>query len=192
MDQREISIESFLTDIHEIRRQGFATEAIHSYLRETLIEPASLQRYIFFRTDRYTRNLVYKDDAFELLVICWNINQHAPVHGHEGERCWSRVEQGQLRFCSYRELSENPLIVQQISEPYCGARGHLDGPADIHKVENLLSAGEPAVSLHLYSRPYDRCDIYDLAKSEKRQVRLQYDSLYGKLNDSQILHQRLD
>lgn len=187
MNQREISIESFLTDVNDIRRQGFATEAIHAYLRETLIEPASLQRYILFRPDRYTRNLVYKDDAFELLVICWNVGQHAPVHGHEGERCWSRVEQGKLFFCNYREVSENPLIVQQITEPYCGDRGHLDGPADIHKVENPSSLREPAVSLHLYSHPYDQCDIYDLAKNEKRQVRLCYDSLYGKLIDSDSL-----
>jgi hypothetical protein len=41
----------------------------------------------------------------------------------------------------------------------------------------------PAVSLHLYSHPYDECDIYDLEKNEKRRVRLRYDSIDGKLTE---------
>jgi cysteine dioxygenase len=179
--QKTLSMEVFLGGINDILRQGFATEEIHAYLQKTLIEPASLQRYIFFRPERYTRNLVFKNEAFELLVICWNIGHQAPVHGHEGERCWSRVEQGSLLLCNYREISENPLVVRQIGEPYRGERGYLDGPADIHSVANPASSKAPAVSLHLYSHPYDQCDIYDLDKNEKRRVRLRYDTVDGKV-----------
>ena len=177
--QEELTIEAFLGGINAILLRGFATGEIHAYLQKTLIEPASLQRYIFFRPDRYTRNLVSKNEAFELLVICWNIGQQAPIHGHEGERCWSRIEQGSLLMCNYRELSDNPLVVQQINQPYRGERGCLDGPADIHSIAN--PAMTPAVSLHLYSQPYDQCDIYDLDKNEKRRVRLCYDSIDGKV-----------
>src|SRR5918999_4024835 len=155
MTQRLLSMEAFLDGINEVLRRGFATEEIHAHLQTTLIEPASLQRYIFFRPERYTRNLVFKNEAFELLVICWNIGQQAPVHGHEGERCWSRVEQGSLLLCNYRELSKKPLVVQRINQPIRGERGYLDGPAGIHSVANPAAAAEPAVSLHLYSRPYD-------------------------------------
>jgi cysteine dioxygenase len=183
--QKPLSMEAFLDGIDDILCRGFATEEIHAYLQKTLIEPASLQRYIFFRPERYTRNLVIKNQDFELLVICWNIGQHAPVHGHEGERCWSRVEQGSLLLCNYREISENPLVVQQVGEPYCGERGYLDGPADIHSVANPASAVAPAVSLHLYSRPYDQCDIYDLEAHQKLRVRLRYDSIDGKVIEPQ-------
>jgi cysteine dioxygenase len=177
--QTSLTMEAFLDGINDILRRGFATDEIHAYLQKTLIEPESLQRYIFFRPERYTRNLVLKNDFFELLVICWNIGQQAPVHGHEGERCWSRVEQGSLLLSNYREISENPLVVQQIGEPYCGERGHLDGPADIHSVANPSTV--PAVSLHLYSHPFDQCDIYDLENNQKRRVRLRYDSIDGKV-----------
>lgn len=181
--QRLVTMEAFLEGLDAIKRQGFATSRIHAYLQESLMDPTSLRRYAHFRLDRYTRNLVFKDEAFELLVICWNIGQQAPVHGHEGERCWSRVEQGRLVLCNYREISERPLVVEQIDGPYVGERGHLDGPADIHSVANPAASAEPAISLHLYSRPYDRCDIYDLEKLEKRRVRLHYDSVAGKLID---------
>ena len=180
-DQKSLSMEAFLDGINEVLSRGFATEDIHAHLQRTLIEPDSLQRYIYFRPERYTRNLVFKNEFFELLVICWNIGQRAPVHGHEGERCWSRVEQGSLLLCNYREFSEKPLVVRQIAEPYRGERGHLDGPADIHSVANPSPL--PAVSLHLYSHPYDECDIYDLENNEKRRVRLRYDSIDGKLTE---------
>lgn len=177
--QNLLSMEAFLDGINYVLRRGFATEDIHTHLQKTLIEPDSLQRYIFFRPERYTRNLVFKNEFFELLVICWNIGQRAPVHGHEGERCWSRVEQGSLILCNYREVSENPLVVRQIGEPYRGERGHLDGPANIHSVANPSMV--PAVSLHLYSHPYDQCDIYDLENNLKQRVRLRYDSIDGKV-----------
>ena len=177
--QKSLSMKAFLDGINDVFNRGFATEDIHAHLQRTLIAPDSLQRYIFFRPDRYTRNLVFKNDFFELLVICWNVGQRAPVHGHEGERCWSRVEQGSLLLCNYREYSEIPLVVRQIGEPYRGERGHLDGPADIHSVANTSML--PAVSLHFYSHPYDQCDIYDLEKNEKRRVRLRYDSIDDKL-----------
>ena len=41
-----------------------------------------------------------------------------------------------------------------------GDKGFLDGPAEIHSVENIFN--EPAVSLHIYAKPFDACDIYDL------------------------------
>ena len=142
--------------------------------------PLSLQPYVSYRRERYTRNLIYKSDDFELLAICWNVGHKAPVHGHEGELCWSRVEKGMLRFTNYREVSEKPLVLERLADPVAGGRGHLDGPADIHEVDNPEPTGEPAVSLHLYARPYDECDIYDLVQGEKRRVKLLYDTMYGK------------
>src|SRR5688500_1593713 len=178
-DQKSLSMEAFLDGINDVLGRGFATEDIHAHLQKTLIEPDSLQRYIFFRPERYTRNLVFKNEFFELLIICWNIGQRAPVHGHEGERCWSRVEQGSLLLCNYREFSENPLVVRQIGEPYRGERGHLAGPDDTHSVTKPSMA--PAFSLHLYSHPSYQCDIYDLENNLKQHVRLHYDSIDGKV-----------
>ena len=47
----------FSDGINDILERGFTTEEIHAHLQKTLIEPDSLQRYIFFRPERYTRNL---------------------------------------------------------------------------------------------------------------------------------------
>lgn len=174
------SMEDFLGNLQALAAKGFHPSEVYEYLRGNLIKPDSLETYICFRPDLYTRNLVYKDETFELLVICWGVGQKAPIHGHEGEYCWARVERGSLRITNYRELSEAPLVLDRLSKPVNGERGYLDGPADIHEVENLASFGQAAVSLHVYSHPYEECDVYDLARREKRRIRLAYDTMFGK------------
>ena len=84
----------------------------------------------------YTRNLIHREPNFEIMLVCWPPHISAPIHGHEGEKCWARVQTGKLNICNYKEVSRNPLKLEKIQELEC-APGFLDGPADIHSVENL-------------------------------------------------------
>ena len=59
--------------------------------------------------------------------------------------------------------------------------GYVDGPADIHAVTNPAVLGEDAVSVHVYCRPYDACDIYDTEQGAVRRVQLVYDSVPSHL-----------
>jgi hypothetical protein len=113
-------------------------------------------------------------------VICWDSGQAAPVHGHEGEYCWARVERGRLRFTTYRVDSEDPLVVTPTGPSVDVEAPYLDGPADIHAVENPVEFGGPAATLHIYARPYDACDVYDLARGVRTRVTLGYDTIDGQ------------
>jgi NitT/TauT family transport system ATP-binding protein len=166
--------------VEAIRRLTAGTldrQAVHAFLAGTLITPGSLEPYARFEAGRYTRHLVYRSPDVELLVLCWARGVWAPIHGHEGELCWARVERGRLRFTNYRELSREPLRLVPTGPSLDGGPGHLDGPANIHAVENLAEFAEDAVSLHVYCRPYDECDLYDVAEGVVRRVRLRYDSV---------------
>merc|ERR1712004_10790 len=46
--------------------------------------------------DCYTRNLVHKEDDFEVTVLCWRANTKVPVHSHPKSQCFYRVLQGSL------------------------------------------------------------------------------------------------
>ena len=177
---RYVAMDQVVADIESFAARDFPQEDIESYLSETLIEPEELDGYLSFCEDRYTRHLVHKDEDFELLVICWGSGQRAPIHGHEGELCWARVERGRLRFSNYRLLSEEPIQLELDGEPLDGAAGFLDGPAEIHAVENPTEFGGNAASLHLYSKPYSECDIYESEQGPRRRVKLAYDSIGGK------------
>lgn len=176
-------MEEFLDRVHYFAARGFKNSEVLPFLQSNLIAPLSLEPYLFWVPHRYSRNLVFRTQDFELLVICWDRGQASPVHGHEGENCWARVEQGKLQFLNYRETSREGarVTLTATGKPLNGKPGHVDGPADIHGVSNLIESGERAVSLHLYSRPYDECDIFDLEHGTVSKMRLCYDSRHGKV-----------
>lgn len=178
--KRYVAMSDVIDDIKAFAARDFPKDEVNSYLSETLVEPKTLEPYLSYCEDRYTRHLVHKEEDFELLVICWGIGQRAPIHGHEGELCWARVERGKLRFSNYRVMSEEPLRLERIDDPTDGAVGFLDGPAEIHAVDNPKEFGANAASLHLYSKPYSECDIYESEAGPRRRVRLAYDSVYGE------------
>ena len=172
-----VKVHDTIAELIELEKAGFATEAVQAYLAATRIEPTSLRPYLNFQRTHYTRNLIYRTDGFELLAICWNVGQAAPIHDHEDQRCWARVEQGTLRFTNFSLLSESPLCLEQVGPSVRGGPGHLDALAGIHRVENDPSFGQRAVSLHLYSRPFPECTIYDLTRCKRRRRRLRYDTV---------------
>lgn len=177
--KRYVAMTKLVDDIKSFAARDFPQDEIGAYLSETLVEPASLESYLSYCEDRYTRHLIHKEKAFELLVICWGSGQKAPIHGHEGELCWARVERGQLRFANYHLVSQEPVRLERIDEPVDGGAGFLDGPAEIHSVENPTDFGTNAASLHLYSKPYSECDIYDSENGPRRRVQLAYDTVHG-------------
>jgi NitT/TauT family transport system ATP-binding protein len=177
---RHLGFDHLIDDLKRFAAGGFPATDVRQYLARTLMDRAALEPYLNFCDEHYTRNLVHKDPDFELLVICWGRGQKAPIHGHEGELCFARVERGRLRFSNYAMLSEDPVRLRPTGAPVDGGVGFLDGPADLHAVENPVEFGENAASLHLYSKPYAECDIYDSESGPRRRVKLAYDSIQGK------------
>jgi predicted metal-dependent enzyme (double-stranded beta helix superfamily) len=177
---RYVAIDRLIGDLKGFARNGFPADDVKLYLAGTLIEPSALEPYLHRSETHYTRNLVHKDEDFEILVICWASGQSAPIHGHEGELCFARVERGTLRFSNYAVRSEEPVRLERLGDPIEGGVGFLDGPADIHAVDNAPDLGADAVSLHVYSRPYGECDIYESEEGPRRRVLLTYDTVDGK------------
>ena len=164
--------------LKEFSKKDFPVPEVSSYLLDLNIDQEELKKYLLRADDHYTRNLIHRDRDFEIMIICWPPNTSAPIHGHEGEKCWARVQDGNLQICNYEEVSSSPLKLSMIQELSC-APGFLDGPADIHSVENITA--EFATSLHVYAKPYDACDIYDIEKGTVDRIKLSYHSIDGIL-----------
>ncbi|MDA2933372.1 cysteine dioxygenase family protein [Acidobacteria bacterium AH-259-D05] len=178
MEKRELTVSELVNQLNQFADQRFPIDEVDSFLRQLSLPRHELEPYTFFDSDQYTRNLIHKSEEFELLAICWQPGQDSPVHGHEGEKCWSRVEMGKLRFTNYLAVPSGDFFNFEILSVNVGNPGHLDGPADIHKVENAFD--EPAVSLHLYSYPFEACDIYDLENHCTNRKTLGYFSKFGR------------
>ena len=179
------SVDRFIEGLCRIPESDFTVPSVGRYIEEDRVDLDSLSPYLFFRPTHYTRNLIYKCGLFELLAICWEAGQVSPIHNHQGQNCWMGVPLGKLAVQNYDvvkidgaghcELREAERLVMDPGHP-----SSVDNDRPIHAVLNLPEYGQRAVSLHVYSRPYDRCLVYSLNESSYREVPLFYDSEYGK------------
>jgi cysteine dioxygenase len=170
--KRELSLNQVIEELQMFARKNFPVQEVTEFFKTTSTPLSQANQYLFFSPLKYTRHLVHRSHDFELLYMCWSSGQKSPVHGHEGEKCWFRVEQGALQIVNY-ELNQTNLP-KKISVD-SALTGFVDGPADVHLVENHTT--ERAISLHLYARPFDACDVYDVTSRQVSKKKLTYDSV---------------
>jgi cysteine dioxygenase len=184
-----VKIDQLVSGLREMSDEMFVCEPVYEYLSSRQLDADSIQKYLQWSPKFYTRNLIYKDERFEMMAICWDKGQVSRVHNHWDQRCWMMVPVGKL-------LGQN-FGVEEIDESrgYCklyetnnfelteclAARVDLEEP--IHQVLNLAEYDERAVSIHIYSKPYDRCLSYCRDTDTFKEVILSYTSIDGKLCD---------
>src|SRR3954469_6789559 len=204
-----VAVEGIVETLRGVPPARFQPGEICTRLAGVFLDARTLAPYLHFSPRRYTRNLIYRDDVFELLALCWEPHTESPIHNHSGQLCWLSIQRGALRLENFSSL-DGPGPGDRIR---LGPNGGVDGPPagprprdglrlvpngaidrapagvldlqqgdqGIHRVSNPFD--ERAVSLHVYSRPYDTCLAYHPAARPPREIRLYYHSIDGKLVD---------
>lgn len=184
-----VKITSVIDGLNGISDSDFTCENVYGYLAANPIEVSSITRYFFWSKNYYTRNLIYKDDRMEVMAICWDKGQASAVHNHWDQKCWMTVPIGRLRGQNFavESIDENigycrvrPTDSFELSDCLT-AKVELEEP--IHQIINDASFDQRAVSIHFYSKPYDRCLAYCRESDTFREVELFYTSIDGKLCD---------
>src|SRR4051794_26752439 len=164
----QVAVEEIVETLRGVPPARFQPGEVCARLRGLLLDPGTLTAYIHFVRRRYTRNLIYRDDLFELIALCWEPHTASPIHNHSGQLCWLSIQAGALRLENFHSLDGpgpgNDIRVVPtggIDRAECGCLDLQQGDDGIHRVSNPF--GERAVSLHVYSRPYDTCLAYDPA-----------------------------
>ena len=140
------------------------------------------KRYAMFDADCYTRNLVERNEHYEMLVLCWNVGQKSPIHNHAGQNCWMGVLEGEIEetlFTPSVESGEGPLIEGKSRVYTRGRVGFINDDVALHRVRPV--AGHRGISLHLYSKPIDECLVYDETTGRVVSSRLVYHSIDGAM-----------
>lgn len=180
------TIQQFVDGLCRLPAAEFELDRIDAFLHENPVDPATLGPYLFYEPTHYTRNLIYRCPQFELMAICWDQGQASRIHNHAGQDCWMAVPIGRLAVQNYE------VVKQDGRNGYCELRethrvemnpGHptrVEREMPVHAVLNLPEYGARAASLHVYSKPYDRCLVYNLEQKSYCEVPLFFDSEYGK------------
>jgi cysteine dioxygenase len=180
------SVQQFTEGLCRIPEAEFTEEGVADYLAAAPVDPASLAPYLFWEPTHYTRNLIFRNALFELMAICWDVGQASRIHNHAGQRCWMLVPIGRLVVQNYEVLSidaaRGHCLLREADQVEMdpGHPSRVNQERPVHAVLNLPEYAARAASLHVYSRPYDRCLVYDLAKSSYGEVPLFFDSEFGK------------
>ncbi|MFZ0290164.1 MAG: cysteine dioxygenase family protein [Candidatus Sulfotelmatobacter sp.] len=184
---RQVPIESFVAELRKFAEAAFEqTEQLRKFLQDAPVDPDSLAPYLTWDRQHYTRNLIDKTALCELIAICWEVGQASSVHNHRDQNCWMAVPIGRL-------LVENFHVVHQdIADGKCTIKSTevvemnalhpcaVDPLEPVHRVLNPREFNQRAVSLHVYSRPFDTCVVYSAEQGTCGEIQLHYTTEYGK------------
>jgi len=128
-------------------------------MKKIKLDSTELKQFTTWCTKGYTRNCLARTDAYELILLCWDIGAETPIHDHGGEDCWVYQIQGTIEESHFEKVGEE-LIKVDTMELIPGKLTYMDDRMGYHSLKNL-SEGSRAMTLHIYAMPIDRCNVYN-------------------------------
>ncbi len=182
-----IPIQEFANRLSAIPEKEFTHQNVLNFLRQNRVDVASLAPYLYFSSEHYTRNLIHRTPLFELIAICWESGQRSAIHNHRDQCCWMAMAYGKVQVHNFKLIRRDPATGFCDLEPSSHFLIETDSPQEvdpeepIHQVSNPHSFGSRAVTLHVYSEPFDTCEVYDLKAKRYEDVTLVNTTEYGVL-----------
>ena len=117
----------------------------------------ALEDCIGYSEDGYQRNVIKKNEHYELVAICWTPGQDTPIHDHTGSDCAFLIVSGVSTETVYETNSEGLAYPVSDRKYVPGEVCAADEP-DIHRVSNNENTN--LINLHVYTPPLSGYRIY--------------------------------
>ena len=180
-----VPIKTFVTELSSIPEKEFTHQNVLDFLRRNRVALESLSPYLYFSKEHYTRNLIQRTPLFDLIAIGWESGQQSPIHNHCNQSCWMAMACGKVQVHNFKLVRKDPATgFCELESSACYTIDtenpqEVDPAEPIHLVTNPHSFGGRAMTLHIYSKPYDTCEVYDLKGKRYGEVRLSNTTEYG-------------
>jgi hypothetical protein len=155
--QRQRSIDDFASELRKLHAESFnRVDVVQDFLRRTSVSPESLSPY-----------------------LRW-------IHNHRDQNCWMTAPIGTLMVQNYRVLAQDIDAGTCSIEPTDTVEMNQSNPVavdplePVHRVYNPAELKQRAVSLHVYSRPFDTCVVYSDQQGTCGTIKLHYTTQYGR------------
>ncbi len=181
------AVDELVAKLRELPVSAFdETEQIRTLLAEMPVSAESIAPYLTWDRQHYTRNLIDKTALYELVAVCWEVGQSSSVHNHRDQNCWMAAPIGKLEVENFHvefqnadagtcRLAASNTVELSITNP-CA----VDPKEPVHRVINPREANQRAVTLHVYSRPFDTCMVYSPEQGTCGDIKLRYNTMFGK------------
>src|SRR5215471_2367635 len=105
---KQVSIQDFTTELRKFPPTAFDHNPdILAFLERTTVSPTSLDSFLTWDRQHYTRNLIDKTPLYELIAICWEVGQTSSVHNHREQNCRMLVPIGRLLVENFHLVSQD-------------------------------------------------------------------------------------
>ena len=104
-------------------------------------------KYLSFDCKTYKKNLVFRNEDFEIFVVGWKSKQFAPIHNHSEKGCLFKILEGSIVEQCYNndlEFIGGQLLTKNTAK-------YIDNNRCYHSMNNISLNN--SVSLHIYSPP---------------------------------------
>ncbi|KAI8086588.1 RmlC-like cupin domain-containing protein [Halteromyces radiatus] len=181
------------SDVYSLRH---LIQEIHRVLQNNPMDPSLIltlfDKYhaddwkpyaLFDPTQPYTRNLV--DDGngkFNIMILAWTEGQYSPIHNHSGSHCIMKILEGHLQESLYDwpEKDGQPLTLLQQTLLLPNQTTYVHDNIGLHRITNP-NPNRGAVSLHLYTPPYQTCTTFQERTGQAVQSGIcTFHSIHGK------------
>ena len=184
---KTVPIHSLVEELRKLPESAFvSTEPLRQLLEQTPVDADSLTPYLNWDRQHYTRNLIDRTPLYELMVICWEVGQASSVHNHRDQNCWMAVPLGRLHVENFHLVHQDLQRGQCCLEPSETVEMNLANPCavnptdPVHRVVNPRAFNERAISLHVYSRPFDTCVVYSPEQGTCGEIQLHFNTMFGQ------------
>lgn len=140
------------------RRPGL--EELDSRLANLEINIEALEECIGYSEDGYQRNVIKKNEHYELVAICWTPGQDTPIHDHVGSDCAFLIVSGVSTETTY-EINDDGSASAVSTRRYMPGEVCAAQEPDIHRVSNEETSN--LINLHVYTPPLSEFKIYSKA-----------------------------
>lgn len=107
----------------------------------------------------YTRNCFYRDEYFELILICWDKGQETAIHDHDGKDCWVYLLEGEMEEDFYKLNEDGKLTLSLTKTLQINELTKSDKLSRFHRLR--IISEKRAMSLHVYAKPIKQSAVYD-------------------------------
>lgn len=157
--------------------------AVSKELERWFPRPSEYTKYINLdkaNPKKYTRNLIYGNEHFDCILMCWPAGAMSSIHGHDKSSCWVNVVEGTVHEVQYAlpQLDKKFLEAEK-NDPasavgYCGrlkvvnvakldtggvVGTYANNDVGVHRVENR--SDKLACTLHIYAPPLRKMKIFN-------------------------------
>lgn len=176
-----VSIQELALELRKLPKSSFdEVDTVRDFLWKHPVDPETLSPCLVWDKQHYTRNLIDKTPLYELIAICWEVGQASSIHNHRDQNCWMAAPIGRLMVQNYRVLAQDvdagTCKIEATDEVEISPSNPVavDPREPVHRVYNPAEWKQRAVSLHVYSRPFDTCVVYSDQQGTCGVIKLHY------------------